>query len=243
MVKEIWRETCDFWLRGLDLLFPPRCAGCQCDGYLLCPACLQTMQPLEDSLCPDCSAPLPPDGKPCQLCQRHRLALHSLNCLNDYRGPLRSTIHALKYDGQKRLAEPLGQLLARIWQRSGLRADGIVPLPLHYLREQERGSNQATLLARVCARRLHIPCLEHLLIRQRATRAQVGLSATERRQNVAGAFSLAAGFTALPQGRTLILLDDVCTTGATLEAGSVPLYEAGVACVHGLVLARPLLIA
>jgi ComF family protein len=230
------------WLlqQGLDFLFPPHCAGCQRGGHLLCPTCLQTMQPLTIPFCQHCSIPLSFPGTPCAFCQQRHLELHGLRCVSLYEDSLRSAIHILKYQGQQRLAEPLGLLLAQAFTSYGLRADGIVPLPLHEQRQRERGYNQATLLARICAARLQIPCLENLVIRQRATRAQVGLNAQERQQNVTGAFALASGFQVRALARrSILLIDDVCTTGATLEACAAPLYAAGIAEVWGLVLARP----
>lgn len=228
------------WQAGLDLIFPPRCVSCHRSGTLLCSACLATMQPLTDAYCQRCCTPLTQPATPCPSCQAHPLQLHGLRCVNLHRAALRTTIHALKYQGERRLAEPLGLLLAQACLRYNLHADALIPLPLHAQREQERGFNQATLLARVCAAHLKVPCLEGVVIRQRSTRAQVGLTAQQRRQNVSGAFALTPD--ALSRLRTcqkLIIVDDVSTTGATLEACAASLYQAGIAEVWGLVLARP----
>jgi ComF family protein len=226
--------------QGLDLLFPPRCAGCQRSGFLLCPACWQLMLPLTMPCCERCGDPLNAPGEVCAACKSHCLQLDRLCYVNGYQGPLRKAVHALKYDGQQRLAGPLGLLLAEAFQRYGLHADGIIPLPLHPQRERARGYNQAALLARVCATHLKIPCLEDMVLRQRATRVQVGLTRRERRQNVAGAFTLTEnGRARLPGYRSLLLIDDVSTTGATLEACAAPLYTAGVDRIGGLVLGRP----
>jgi ComF family protein len=163
-----------------------------------------------------------------------------LRCVNRYEGPLRNAIHALKYDGQQRLAEPLGLLLAQAFRHYKLYADGIIPLPLHPQRQRQRGYNQSALLARVCAADLKIPCLEELVVRPRMTPAQVGLVFHERQQNVAGAFALAPGTRPRLAGyHSLLLIDDVSTTGATLEACAAPLYEAGVAEIRALVLGKP----
>jgi ComF family protein len=225
---------------GLDLLFPPHCASCRCGGHLLCPACLRTMQPLAAPLCQHCGMPLATTPTSCTSCQRDHFRLDGLRCVNFYQGALRQAIHALKYAGQQRLAEPLGLLLAQAFIAYGLRADGIVPLPLHAQRQQQRGYNQAVLLARVCAAHLKLPCLEDLVIRQRATRAQVELARQERWQNVSGAFALAPGVKIRSlAGHRLLLIDDVCTTGASLEACAAPLYAAGAQEVWGLVLGRP----
>lgn len=229
------------WLqRGLDLLFPPVCVICQRRGSWLCTACVQRMQPLTVPVCQRCGTPLSFSGASCTFCQRRFLQLHGLRFAQFYRGTVRRAIHALKYDGQKRLAEPLGLLLAQAFKHYRMHADAIIPLPLHIQRQQARGYNQAELLARICARHLKIPCLDKLIIRRRATRAQVGLNSRERRQNVEGAFELASSFpTRSLAGCTLLLIDDVCTTGATLEACASPLYQVGIQEIWGLVLAKP----
>jgi ComF family protein len=225
---------------GLDLLFPPHCAGCRRGGSLLCSACWQTMQPLTLALCQYCGSPLYDTDPSCASCRSRRPYLHGLRYVNHYQGPLRKAIHALKYGGQQRLAQPLGLLLAEAFQRYGMATDGIIPLPLHPQRQQQRGYNQAALLARACTAYLKVPYLENLVLRQRVTLAQVGLTFRERFHNVAGAFALASD--ALPRltgYRSLLLIDDVSTTGATLEACAAPLYAAGIQEVWGLVLSKP----
>ena len=149
-------------------------------------------------------------------------------------------IHALKYDGNTRLAQPLGMLLAQTYLALGIRADAIVPVPLHSERYRQRGYNHAALLAQVCAAQIGLPLFESMLTRHRATLAQVGLKTWERQQNVLGAFSCSPLYAGGQlRGRTIILIDDVCTTRATLEACAAPLFAAGAAVVYGLVLARP----
>ena len=240
MQKTIYRRVHSLFQQGLDLLFPPCCAGCRGSGHLLCPACLQSMQPLTAPLCRRCGMPLADAAESCAACQHRTFHLDGLRCVNLYGDSLRRAIHAFKYQGQTRLAEPLGLLLAEAFTRYNLRAHALVPLPLHPQRQQQRGYNQATLLARVCATHLKVPCLENLVIRQHPTRAQVGLSVQERIQNVAGAFTLAPHQPALvPVGGPILLIDDICTTGATLNACAAPLYACGIREVWGLVLARP----
>jgi ComF family protein len=226
--------------RGLDLIFPPRCAGCWQRGELLCQSCLQTMQPLTTPICQHCGISLSTPGVHCMQCQYQRLHIDGLRSVHLYQDALRQAIHALKYAGQRRLAQPLGMLMAQAFQHYRMHVDSIVPLPLHAQRQQKRGYNQATLLARSCAAHLKVPCLENIIIRQRDTRPQVGLKARERQANVKEAFALATNIQT--QGlatSTILLIDDVCTTGATLEACAAPLYASGVRAVWGLVLARP----
>lgn len=222
----------------LDLLYPPRCAGCRRSGHVLCPSCLAQIPPLT-SVCQRCSGPLSAGGM-CASCRSAPLKLSGLRAVSAYQEPLRSYIHALKYDGHRRLAQPLGTRLAGVYSASGIRADALVPVPLHSERERQRGYNHAALLARVCAAQVSAPLFENMLIRHRATLSQVGLQHWERQQNVQGAFSCSPAFAGGQlRGRTILLIDDVSTTAATLEACAVPLFAAGAAAVFGLVLARP----
>ncbi|MEO8970810.1 MAG: ComF family protein, partial [Ktedonobacteraceae bacterium] len=153
---------------------------------------------------------------------------------------LRSCIHALKYEGNTRLAQPLGQMLAYTFRHYNLAADVIIPVPLHTERQKARGYNHATLLANNCAQHIGISVRNDVLVRHRATPAQVGLTAFERNQNVVGAFACAPQFaTGMLFGRTIGIIDDVSTTGATLAACAAPLFAAGASTVWALVLARP----
>ena len=223
----------------LDLLYPPRCAGCRMSGHILCPSCLAQIPPLLPG-CRRCSGPLAPGGI-CLSCQSAPIKLSGLRAVSAYQEPLRSYIHALKYDGNTRLAQPLGALLVQAYCASGIRADGIVPVPLHSERYRQRGYNHAALLARVCAAQTNLPLFENMLIRHRATLSQVGLKPWERQQNVQGAFSCTPAFAhGQLRGRTLLLIDDVSTTASTLEACASPLFAAGATAVFALVLARPL---
>ena len=222
----------------LDLLYPPRCVGCQRSGHVLCPSCLAQI-PALTAACQRCSGTLSPEGI-CTFCRSAPLKLNGLRAVSTYQGPLRSYIHALKYDGNTRLAQSLGSLLAGAYATSGIRADALVPVPLHSERERQRGYNHAALLARACASQVGVPLIEQMLVRHRATLSQVGLQRWERQQNVQGAFSCSPAYTAGQlRGRTLLLIDDVSTTAATLEACAEPLFAAGAAAVFGLVLARP----
>jgi ComF family protein len=223
----------------LDLLYPPRCAGCQRSGHVLCPSCLAQIPPLT-SICQRCSAPLSPGGI-CSSCRSAPLKLSGLRAVSAYQEPLRSYIHALKYNGNTRLAQPLGTLLVQAYPALGIRADGLVPVPLHSERYRQRGYNHAALLARVCAAQTSLPLFENMLIRHRATLSQVGLEHWQRQQNVQGAFSCSPAYAnGQLRGRTILLIDDVSTTFSTLEAGASPLFAAGAAAVYALVLARPI---
>lgn len=219
-----------------DLIFPPRCALCRQPGPLLCPTCLATFPSFDEPRCPRCDLPALSSGRPCRACQRGALpGLAGVRVVGPHRGPLRAAILALKFDGRRALAEPLGQMLAARWQTAPAGVDALVPVPLHPARRKERGFNQSRLLAEAAGARLELPLRPALLRRTRPTPQQVGLSWEARQQNVAGAFHA----TPDAAGGRWLLVDDVCTTGATLVACSAALRDAGAVAVWALTLARP----
>lgn len=155
--------------------------------------------------------------------------------------PLSQAIYGLKYRGQTELAPILARYLFAIlldvpWAETYHTADAIVPVPLHSDRLHERGYNHAELLAQALGRQIALPVHCSWLTRERATRSQVGLTAVERHTNVAHAFVA----TSTVQSKRIIIVDDVYTTGATLNACATALYQAGATAVYGLTLACPL---
>jgi ComF family protein len=160
-----------------------------------------------------------------------------------YEGPLRSLIHLYKYSGMKPLARTLAGYMERAISIDE-RFDAVVPVPLHWRRQWDRGFNQAELLARYIAKRRGIPVLRALR-RKRATATQAGLASAGRRRNVAGAFVLRSNALrsyAKPDprlaGRKILLIDDVMTTGATASACASALKRGGALSVSLLTLAR-----
>lgn len=226
----------------LDVLFPPRCVSCGVAGAVLCATCLASVHAPAPPLCPRCGRSLPKVATVCPACAAGYgpQALSSIRAAAVYDGAVRPGVLAFKYKGQRRLADPLSALLAQAVRLSGDLPDVIVPVPLHATRRRQRGYNQAELLARSCARRLGIPCEAAALVRHRATPPQVGLSSAERRANVAGAFTLASAADAKRfSGKRVLLIDDVTTTGSTLDNAAAALLVAGPADLRGLALARP----
>lgn len=164
----------------------------------------------------------------CRRCRRGNRQVDRARAVGGYDGALRAIVHALKYEGRRSLARPLAELMRIRGADMLTGADWAVPVPLHSARQRERGFNQAADLAR----HLGVP-VRRALRRHRATRAQTGLPAARRHRNVRGAFALARGWEGL-EGTTVCLVDDVSTTGATLDACARLLKEAGVREVRAL---------
>lgn len=219
----------------LDLIYPPTCGGCGRAGARFCARCAAQVAWLDaDPFCSHCGRPTSA-GTVCSWCRTAPPALDAIRSAALFVGPLRQATHVFKYTGRTDLAGPLAALMAAFWERHPLPADLVVPVPLYPKRQRERGFNQAELLARAFAAQTGLPLSPHGLARVRETASQVGLSAQERRDNVRGAFRAWGDAWA---GRRPLLIDDVCTTGATLEACAAALRSAGSQAVYALTLAR-----
>ena len=220
---------------ALDLLYPPRCALCGRGGAFLCEACLGALPRAEGRRCGVCWLPLDP-YEACRGCAEHRPAFSAVRAPFRYAGDVRTLVHAFKYEGRTTLAEPLTRALVGCYREHGLAADVVVPVPLKGRRRRQRGFNQALLLARGLGRAAGLPVAE-ALVRVRFPRPQArATSAAERRRNVAGAFAVVDA-TAV-NGRRVLVVDDIATTGATLDACARALLDAGAAEVLALTLAR-----
>jgi ComF family protein len=178
-------------------------------------------------------APLDAEGV-CPLCRRGLRGFDSSYCYGAYDGKLRKLIHLLKYDRMRPLAAHLGELMATALP-PGEQVDAVVPVPLHWRRRWRRGFNQSELLARIVARRYGLK-VSRALRRGRPTASQAGLTRSMRRANVAGAFFVRSRQEV--EGRRILLVDDVMTTGATASACGTALKRAGARRVTVLTLAR-----
>lgn len=160
--------------------------------------------------------------------------LDAVRVRTTFEGPATSAIYALKYQGNRRLAEPLGALLAEAYLGAGWTVDFLCAVPLHSRRQAERGYNQSALLASQVASLIGRPCGEGAMARVRHTETQTHLDVQARRENVAGAF---AADPLRVDNLSIVLVDDVLTTGATLAACAEALRASGARRVYGLVLA------
>ena len=203
-------------------------------GSWLCDRCRLRVRHLEEPVCRRCGAEVESARKTCG-CRGRLKALSRLRSAVAYEGPIELALQRFKYQGWRRLAEPLALLLAERLMVEGLAAPWALAVPLHPVRLRQRGYNQAELLARELRVRLALREPPGELIRVRATPPQVGHDRRWRLQNVSGAFAWrGADLT----GRSLLLVDDVATTGATLEACATALRAGGSGAVIGVSVAR-----
>jgi ComF family protein len=219
----------------LDLIFPPRCVGCGSEGSFLCSQCKSALAHLHPPLCPRCGIPLHADSY-CYACKNYQREIDGIRSLFPLNGVVRRAVLQFKYQNVKALAAPLADLMWEYLSMHHMPADALVPVPLHPRRLRERGYNQSSLLAVELGRLTSCPVAEGALLRTKNTPPQTKTkSAEERRQNVAGAFSCLGRRLS---GRRVLLIDDVCTSGATHDACATALKRAGTASVWGLTLAR-----
>lgn len=232
------------WYGLLHLLYPSACSICQtvlpAQGGPFCPACRQALTNDSDTLCPRCAATIGPYTQVtagCPHCRNESFAFDAAVRLGRYENVLRDVVLRLKHLTGEELAEVVGRFWAehaRV-QLQALGAELVVPIPLHWIRRWWRGYNQSEALARSLAKGLNLPCRPGGLCRVRSTPFQTQQDAGARRQNVRQAFR------ARPRqvkGQTVLLVDDVMTTGSTASEAAAALRKAGARRVVVAVLAQ-----
>jgi competence protein ComFC len=221
--------------RLLGTLFPSRCLGCGLRGTSLCPDCFAAVPWLTSDVCPICCAPTRL-ARICHRCRQTPPVLDGSRAACLFEGVARRAIHDLKYRGVRSRATLLGDLAAETLDRRPLEIDLLVPVPLAPSRRRQRGFNQSELIARRLGERIDRPIAADVLARTRETPPQIRRTAAERLENVADAFVCSAPGSIA--GRRVALMDDVMTTGATLNACAEALKVAGAARVYAIVVAR-----
>ena len=238
--------------RLVDWLYPPRCRFCKellsgPDDDCFCPACLRRIRLVSQPMCTICGRPFLDAGTEDHLCaacmvrtpdflRARAWACYPRDEIEEH--PLREVVHRFKYGGKVSLARPLGRAMARSCYEffHDLTIDAIAAVPLHPRRLRWRGFNQSVLLAKQISRMYDIPLDLFTLYRSVETSPQTQLSEDERRRNVRGVFALAAGKSV--KGKNLLLVDDVYTSGATVNECSRVLMRGGAKGVYVLTLAR-----
>jgi ComF family protein len=233
--KSIIEQACRLSHAVTDLLFPPRCAVCRCPGYELCSDCQASFKLLPQPICSVCSKPLEFPGV-CDTCSENPPAFISVKSVFVYQGAARQAILSFKYKGRSQLAPLLAELATSHVSLPISEALNVCAVPMHASRLAERGFNQAALLACELARIWDLPLLRPAaLTRIRNTSTQVELDLKSRMENVRGAFFAQPE---LVNNLSILLIDDICTTSATLRACSEVLSAAGAESVYGFTLAR-----
>lgn len=230
--------------RALDWLLPPLCLACRNpvgDHHALCPRCWSGVAFITAPVCDRLGTPLPYDIGPGALSPE---AIASPPAYDRARAAFRfddvgrALVHGLKYGDRLEVAVALARWMARAGREVLEGADVLVPVPLHWTRLFRRRFNQSAELARHLSVLTGIPVEPMMLRRVRRTAHQVGLTRAQRADNVAGAFRIAEGRRPFVRGRNVVLVDDVLTTGATLEACARVLRRAGAARIDVLTAAR-----
>ncbi len=226
---------------ALDWLFPPTCGGCSLPGTRWCEDCQKQVVRVQGRICPCCGDPLTENASwsgPCRNCLNYPPAFLALRSFGIFDGHLREALHQLKYQRDMGLGEALSKHLIEIYNEVKWDVNLVVPVPLSQQRLKERGYNQSGLLGRPFAYAIQKAYQPDVLQRTRDTCSQVGLSAFDRHQNVNGAFQARADKV---NGKAVLVIDDVTTTGSTINACAQALYAAGASAVYGLTLARAVL--
>jgi ComF family protein len=220
----------------LNLLFPQACVLCgtavrerRCS--VACPECWSKLEPIPQPFCLQCGMPAAAIETLCGACRRGDHAFDFARSLYLFNEPMRGIIHHLKYSARVSLARVLGEQLRACIARGGFQAKVVLPVPLHRSRERQRGFNQAALLGH----QLGIDVNSRLLRRRKNTPSQTGLSRSQRALNLAAAFEVRG-----KPPETVLVVDDVYTTGSTLHEIAKTLKRAGVSRVEVLTVARVL---
>jgi competence protein ComFC len=219
---------------ALDWVLPPRCGGCGKAGSRWCTQCHASVNKIEPPYCPVCGQKLN-QSELCPRCRKATPHYSSLRSWAVFDGNIRNAIHQLKYNRNVGLGEVLARSLVDLFRSLEWEVDMIAPVPLGLARLAERGYNQSSLLAKPLSLALDIPYCPQIISRTKETRSQVGLTVAERRLNMVGAFMARPN---LATAKSVLIIDDVTTSGSTLEACADALLAAGAVQVYGLTLAR-----
>jgi competence protein ComFC len=221
-----------------DVVLPPYCGVCDLllepNEKVVCESCFQAIRFQDSSFCWVCGRPLKKKASRCEKCEEYPLTLSRVRSLGLYDDNLATIIHLLKYQQKPSLARRLGRMMSVVVLRDPVlsRAELVMPVPLHPVRRRERGYNQSELLSKSLANSAGFPLVTKALIRGRNTRSQTDLSPEERFRNVNGAFCVRHPDTV--DDKIVLLVDDVMTTGYTLDSCAQVLLDAGTNKVCGI---------
>ena len=223
------------WIwNAIDWVFPPHCLGCGVEGEIICQECYAAIKRIPANTCPYCNAYVSTNGH-CPNCRNRKPAYTQFRAFAYYGGVIREAIHHLKYQNDVGVARVLAGYLLKVVQAENWEFDLIVPVPLSKSKQEQRGYNQAERLAQPVAEKLAKPLSTNALFRIRENASQVDLDVQSRRANVRGVFEADP---AIVKGKKILLIDDVFTTGATLESTSQSLRDAKSGLVYAVTVGK-----
>ncbi len=220
--------------KTLDIIYPPSCAGCGQGGVRLCDTCRDQIQKIGKNICPICGNPSQREA-PCDTCQESPPPYTALRSYCEYAGPVREAIHHLKYNNDLLLADTLAEFLITMLKELNWEFDLVLPVPISQQHLHDRGYNQAGLIAYPVALAMQKEYSDKHLQRTRETKSQVDLSAPERFKNLHNAFQ---GNSATLNHKKVLLVDDVTTTGATINSCSTALRQSGCERIYCITVAK-----
>ena len=221
--------------KSIDFIFPPVCGGCGRDGIRWCDDCRSRVKILNGILCDVCGLPQEKQGL-CETCLGDKPHFYALRAWAIFDDPVQNALHKLKYRRDVSLGDEIAFQMASFIEGLKWDFDMIIPVPLGTKRKMERGYNQVGMIAKPLSLALETQYLPDGLWRQIETRSQVGLSKLERKSNMNDVFKAGNGI----DGKSILLMDDVATTGATLSSAAKALCEGGAKNVFAFTVARAL---
>lgn len=218
------------------MLFPPACGGCGKAGYRWCPDCQERIPRIAEPFCEKCGIPVRKIGL-CEKCQSNPPVYRLMRSWAVFDSPVQNALHTIKYRRNIGLADSLAFQMVEFVNSLQWKLNMIIPVPLGQKRLKERGYNQVALVARPLAYELGLEYAPRALQKTRETRSQVGLNLSQRRENVSQAYQADP---AAVKRKSILLMDDVATTGSTISACTEALLSAGTQTVYALTIARAL---
>lgn len=241
-ILQISKEYID---AALDLIYPSKTICYSCgniikreEKYSLCPNCYNSLPFIPEHSCNKCGIPLRmiEDGPNCEECKNTFYFFHKAISVVKYEEVVKRLIYRFKYSNHTYLSRTMGAMMANKLKAEGIKTDLIIPIPLYKNKEKERGFNQSVLLSKYISEKINIPVNTNNLIRVKNTKVMHSLSKKERVQNVKDAFKVVDKW--VIKNKSILLVDDIFTTGATVNISSKLLIEAGAKLIIVLTFAR-----
>jgi competence protein ComFC len=220
--------------RLVDFVYPPSCTVCGSEGNRFCPECLSKVIEVKGPICIKCGKSISFEGI-CDECKDNPPPYDALRSWAEFNGPLRTALHHLKYRSDIGISDTLSGPLIKIAEESHWNFDIVIPIPIGKQHRKERGYNQAALIAYPIALAFNVPYSDKLIYRIKETKSQVNLTSSERFKNLHNAFQ---GKNAKLKDKRVLLVDDVTTTGATLNSCAKALADSGCENIYCLTVAK-----